>query len=134
MCTANIIYSFRCPVCDLQYDSDSKQPFHKRLNGHRSKLTEKPLLPIGQHFRLPNHDLEDFNKMQILIVEQNMMWSDPQRLKREGFWKTELRALLPHGINKKYSVIPCFYSLFSLPCLFMFLVDIFFKVPDHLKK
>ena len=62
-------------------------------------LQKKPLLPISQHFRLPNHDLEDFNKLQILIVEQNIIWSDTQRLKRERFGIKEFRALHPHGAN-----------------------------------
>jgi hypothetical protein len=27
-------------ICGLQYVGESKQPFHKRLNGHRSDLTK----------------------------------------------------------------------------------------------
>lgn len=100
--SANVIYLLHCPICGLQYVGESKQPFHKRLNGHRSDLTKKPLLPVSQHFRLPNHCLDDFNKMKIFIVEQNTIWSDLQRVKREGFWIKELRVLHPHGINKKH--------------------------------
>jgi hypothetical protein len=45
--SANIIYILQCFVCGLQYVGESKQPFHKRLNGHRSDLTKKPFLPEG---------------------------------------------------------------------------------------
>ena len=39
--SANIIYILECSVCGLQYVGESQQPFHKRLNGHRSDLTKK---------------------------------------------------------------------------------------------
>ena len=39
--SANVIYILVCSVCGLQYVGESKQPFHKRLNGHRSDLTKK---------------------------------------------------------------------------------------------
>ena len=61
---ANIIYILECSVCDLQYVGESKQPFHKRLNGHRSDLTKKPFLPVNQHCRLFDHCLQDFNRMK----------------------------------------------------------------------
>ena len=79
----------------------SKQPFHKRLNGHRSDLTKKIFLPVSQHSRLADHSLEDFNRMNILIIEQNSLWSDFQRENREIFWIKELRVLHPDGINRK---------------------------------
>jgi hypothetical protein len=55
---ANIIYILECSVCGLQYVGESKQPFHKRLNGHRSDLTKKPFLPVSQHFGLSDHITE----------------------------------------------------------------------------
>ena len=39
--SANVIYFLECSICGLQYVGESKQPFHKRLNGHRSDLTKK---------------------------------------------------------------------------------------------
>ena len=101
--SANIIYILECFVCCLQYVGESKQPFHKRLNGHRSDLTKKPFLPVSQHFGLSDHSLEDFNKlkilnrMKILVIEQNCLWSE----NRERFWIKELRVLHPDGINRK---------------------------------
>ena len=88
-------------ICGLQYVGESNQPFHKRMNGHRSDLTKKTFLPVSQHFRLSDHSLEDFNRMKILIIEQNCLWSDFQRENRERFWIKELRVLHPDGINRK---------------------------------
>ena len=99
--SANVIYILECSVCGLQYIGESKQPFHKRLNGHRSDLAKKPFLPVSQHFRLSDHRLEDFNRMKILIIEQNCLWSYFQRKNRERFWIKELRVLYPDGINRK---------------------------------
>jgi hypothetical protein len=52
-------------------------------------------------FGLSDHSLEDFNNMQILIIEQDCLWSDFQRENPERFWIKELRALHPDGINRK---------------------------------
>jgi hypothetical protein len=95
------IYILGCSVCGLQYVGESKYPFHKRLNGHRSDLTNKSLLPVSQHFGLSDHILEDFNRVNILIIEQNCLWSDFQRKNRERFWNKEHRVLHPFGINRK---------------------------------
>jgi hypothetical protein len=70
------------------------------MNGHRSNLTKKPFLPVCQHFGLSDHSLEDFNRMKILVIEQNCLWSDFQRENRERFWIKELRVLHPDGIQK----------------------------------
>ncbi|XP_071150518.1 uncharacterized protein [Mytilus edulis] len=92
----------KCSVCGLQYVGESKQPFHKRLNGHRSDISKKPLLPVSEHFRQSDHKLDDFNRMKILVIEQNIQWSDAQRQVRESFWIKELNVHHPNGINKKY--------------------------------
>jgi hypothetical protein len=99
--SANILYNLECSVCGLQNIGESKQPFHKRLNGHRSDLTHKSFLPVSQHFGLSDHSLEDFNRMKVLVIEQNCMWSDFQRENRERFWIKELRVLHPDGFNRK---------------------------------
>ena len=80
-------------VCGLQYVGESKQPFHKRLNGHKSDFTKKTFLPVSQHFGLSDHSLEDFSRMKILVIEQSSLWSDLQRENRDRFWIKELRVL-----------------------------------------
>ena len=116
--SANVIYLLHCPICGLQYVGESKQPFHKRLNGHRSNLTKKPLLPVSQHFRFSNRCLEDFNKMQIFIVEQNTIWSDLQRVKREGF-------------RIKNSMFYIHTKLIKNVKFFLFCIVSYYNVSDH---
>lgn len=99
--SSNVIYVLECPICGLQYVGESMQPFHKRLNGHRSDLTKKPYIPVSQHFRLPDHDLKDFDHMKILVIEQDCTWQNRQRENREKFWIKTLGVLHPDGINRK---------------------------------
>jgi hypothetical protein len=81
--------------------SNTLASLSKRLNGHRSDLAKKTFLPVSQHYRLSDHSLEDFNRMKILIIEQNCLWSDFQRENRERIWIKELRVLHSDGINRK---------------------------------
>jgi hypothetical protein len=99
--SANIIYILECSACGLQYVDESKQPFHKRLHGHRSDLTKKTFLHVSQHVGLSDHSLDDFNRMRILVIEQNCLRSDFQCENRERFWIKELRVLHPDDINRK---------------------------------
>ena len=52
--TPNVVYLLDCHVCGSQYVGESVQPFNKRMNGHRSDLTKKTLLPVSQHFVSPD--------------------------------------------------------------------------------
>ena len=99
--SSNVIYLLECAVCGLQYVGESKQQFNRRLNGHRSDLNIKPYLPVSQHFRLPGHNVNDFQDMKVTIIEQDHAWKDSEREARESFWIQELGVLYPSGINKK---------------------------------
>ena len=66
--TPNVVYLLDCHVCGSQYVGESVQPFNKRMNGHRSDLTKKTLLPVSQHFVLPGHSLDDFGRSKIYII------------------------------------------------------------------
>ena len=100
--TSNVIYILECPICGLQYVGESLQPFHKRVNGHRSDIKKKPFLPVNQHMVSVGHSSCDFDKMKITIIDHNNNWNDKQRGHRETFWIKELKTLYPKGINKKY--------------------------------
>jgi hypothetical protein len=45
--TPNVVYLLDCHVCGSQCVGESVQPFNKRMNGHRSDLTKKTLLPVN---------------------------------------------------------------------------------------
>ena len=99
--TPDVVYLLDCHVCGSQYVGESVQPFNKRMNGHRSDLTKKTLLPVSQHFVSPGHSLEDFGRSKIYIIDHNPSWKENQRQKKESFWIRELQTLHPEGINKK---------------------------------
>ena len=50
------------------------------MNGHRSDLTKKTLLPVSQHFVLPGHSLDDFGRPKMYIIDHNPSWKENQRL------------------------------------------------------
>ena len=99
--TPNVVYLLDCHVCGLQYVGESVQPFNKRMNGHRSDLTKKTLLPVSQHFVSPGNSLDDIGRSKIYIIDHNPSWKENQRQKRESFWIRELQTLHPEGINNK---------------------------------
>jgi hypothetical protein len=55
-------------VCGSQYVGESVQPFNKRMNGHRSDLTKKTLLPVSQHFVSPGYSLDDFGRSKFISL------------------------------------------------------------------
>ena len=99
--TPNVVYLLDCHVCGSQYVGESVQPFNKRMNGHRSDLTKKTLLPMSQQFVSPGHSLDDFGRSKIYIIDHNPSWKENQRQKRESFWIRELQTLHPEGINNQ---------------------------------
>ena len=66
--TPNVFYFLDCHVCGSQYVGESVQPFNKRMNGHRSDLTKKTLLPVSQHFVSPGHSLDDFGRSKFISL------------------------------------------------------------------
>ena len=50
------------------------------MNGHRSDLTKKTLLPVSQHFVSPGHSLDDFGRPKMYIIDHNPSWKENQRL------------------------------------------------------
>ena len=63
--TPNVFYFLDC---GSQYVGESVQPFNKRMNGHRSDLTKKTLLPVSQHFVSPGHSLDDFGRSKFISL------------------------------------------------------------------
>jgi hypothetical protein len=90
--TSNCVYLLECGICSLQYVGETNQPFHKRLNGHRSdanqnlsKRTGKPVgkqaLPIFKHIQQTGHS---FDKFSAIILKSDFKNED-DRLFYESF-------------------------------------------------
>ena len=80
--TPNVTYLLAYHVCGSQCVGESVQPFNKCMNGHRSDLTKKTLLPVNQH------SLDDFDRSKIYIIDHNPSWKENQRKKRDTFGST----------------------------------------------
>jgi hypothetical protein len=44
----------------------------ERMNGHRSDLTKKTLLPVSQHFVSPGYSLDNFGRSIFFIIDHNL--------------------------------------------------------------
>jgi hypothetical protein len=79
--TPNVVYLIDCHVCGSQYVGESVQPFNKRMNGRRSDLTKKTLLPVSKHFVSSGHSLDVFGRSKIYTIDHNPSWKENQRQK-----------------------------------------------------
>ena len=95
-----------------QYVGESVQPFNKRMNGHRSDLTKKKLLPLSQHFVSPGHSLDDFGRSKIYIIEHNPSWKENQWQKKREFLDPGVTNITSGGYQQKgLNLLLFFYFL-----------------------
>ncbi|PIK43103.1 hypothetical protein BSL78_20028 [Apostichopus japonicus] len=79
--TTNVIYLISCRVCGIQYVGETKTTLKKRFYGHRSTVnTMKTETPVGEHFNLPNHTIND---MSLQGIESLGSRPDLVRISRE---------------------------------------------------
>ena len=105
-------YFLDCHVCGSQYIKESVQPFNKIMNGHRSDLTKKTLLPVSQHFVSSGHSLDDFGRSKIYIIDHNPRWKENQKKKRE-FLDPRVTNITSGGHKQKGLNLFFFYFLTS---------------------
>jgi hypothetical protein len=115
--TPNVVYLLDCYVCGSQYVGEGVQPFNKRMNGHRSDLTKKTLLPVSQHFVSPGHSLEDFGRSKIYIIDHNPSWKENQRQKKREFLDPRVTNITPRRHKQKGLNLLFFNFLTSLTSL-----------------
>jgi hypothetical protein len=101
--TPNVVYLLDCHVCGSQHGGESVQPFNKRMNGHRSDLTKKTLLPVSQHIGW-------------LWQIQNLYHWPQSKLERES--KTKQREFLDPRVT---NITPGRHKQNGLNLLFFFL-------------
>ncbi|PIK36940.1 hypothetical protein BSL78_26226 [Apostichopus japonicus] len=95
--TTNVIYLISCRVCGIQYVGETKTTLKKRFYGHRSTVnTMKTETPVGEHFNLPNHTIND---MSLQGIESLGSRPDLVRISRERLWMQRLRTIQPYGLN-----------------------------------
>ena len=88
--TKNVIYLISCQKCGkAQYVGQTQNSLRERFYLHRSHIGKNVGTPLTIHFNQSNHTLED--------MRCNCSLND--RLKRENFWISKLKTMLPHGLN-----------------------------------
>jgi hypothetical protein len=126
--SANVIYILECSFVAFNTLASLSSPSTNAWMDTGVTLQKKTFLHVSQHSRLSDNSLEDFNRMKILIIEQNCLWSDFQRENRERFWIKELRVLHLDGINRKqYNKLLCIFSFT------VFIVNEYFTTITKLK-
>jgi hypothetical protein len=93
----NIIYLIVCIKCnEAQYVGETKNTLRDRFYPHRSTIGTNTGTPLTMHFNQADHSLDD---MGCMVIEQVSSSTEIGRLKRESFWITKLRTLIPEGLN-----------------------------------
>ena len=95
--TKNVIYLISCQKCGkAQYVGQTQNSLRERFYLHRSHISKNVGTPLTMHFNQSNHSLED---MRCIVIEEVNNFSLSERLRRENFWISKLKTLLPHGLN-----------------------------------
>ena len=84
--TSNVVYRITCKKCpSFVYIGETSRRFCQRLTDHRGYIHRRDLeTPIGKHFNLRGHSVEDFQAIAIekVLPENNNML----RKQREKLW------------------------------------------------
>jgi hypothetical protein len=89
-----------------------KRPtIQQRMNGHRSDLTKKTLLPVSQHFVSPVHSLDDFVRSKIDTIDHNPSWKENQDIKERDFGSASYK--LTSGGHKQKGLNLLFFNFLT---------------------
>lgn len=94
--TRDLIYVVTCRRCNLQYVGETGRSLGERITDHLSAIRTKKQTPIGLHFNLPDHSVNNFC---IAGVEHVNRDDENYRRLRESVWRIVLKTSHPHGIN-----------------------------------
>ena len=95
----NIIYLITCQKCGMQYVGETARELRHRLTDHRHCIRAHVPTPVGKHFNLPEHRLED---LKITVLESLEATRGDWKLRREKElgWQLKLGTIQPQGINE----------------------------------
>ena len=100
--STNVIYALSCKTCGIQYIGKTSQPFHKRLNGHRSNINtnKSDRSPyVVPHFRIPGHTLKD-NALTATILCLIPSGNIDTTKQLESLWIYRAGTIHPNGLNE----------------------------------
>ena len=83
------------------------------MNGHRSDLTKKTLLPVSQHIVSPGHSLNDFGRSEMYIIDHNASWKENQRQKKREFLDPRVTNITSEGHEQKDLNLLLFFNFLT---------------------
>ena len=95
----NVIYLLTCGVCNIQYVGQTTQPFHKRVNNHRTNAKNNGQTFLYKHFGEGGHDFSKATFQIIDSMEKN--FNQFEFNQKENFWINTLCSIYPLGLNDK---------------------------------
>ena len=95
----NIIYLITCQKCGMQYVGETSRELRHRLTDHRHCIRAHVPTPVGKHFNLPGHKLEN---LKITVLESLEATRGDWKLRREKElnWQLKLGTIQPQGMNE----------------------------------
>ena len=105
--TKNTIYLITCSLCNKQYVGETQRKLSERLTDHRSNVLTHKNTPIGIHFNLPGHSINNILITPIMDLPPSDLFTyrdNPTKLRLkllelEANWQQRLMTYEPHGIN-----------------------------------
>ena len=117
-----VIYLISCLKCGVQYVGQTRQPLHKRLNGHRSSILQNKLSTyLCQHFNSPGHCFEDVSIQIIDFVDVSKMSFEQAAAElnvKEDYHMRTLNTFFPIGLNDRVQGGGCVSQGTQEDCLF----------------
>ena len=103
--TRYVVYLISCKSCGMQYVGQTKQPLHKRLNGHRATIRNNKLNTfLCQHFNSDKHSVHDLSVQIIDTVDWEGRDVDEvadELNRKEDFYMKVLNTFYPLGLNDR---------------------------------
>ena len=109
--TSGVVYLISCARCpDAWYFGESGNPLRTRLNGHRRSIVQKnTAIPVGHHFNLPGHGIED---LKILVVRGGIHDSSTRK-KTESEFIAKFSTHSGQGLNRDIGILSKFRSILT---------------------
>ena len=93
----NVIYMIECNKCYSKYIGETERELKDRLSDHKTYIrSEKSNQPVGEHFNLPGHSIDN---LTVIILEKVKVNDELYRKEREKYLIRKFDTF-HNGMNK----------------------------------
>ena len=99
--TTGVVYMITCGHCNIKYIGQSSNPFHLRINNHRSlcnKVKTKNT-DIQSKYEFEHFKMHSFNQAKINILA--IIDDYNRRIEQENFFIIKYKTAYPYGLNDR---------------------------------